>query len=149
MLKRSTDAAFLNRVVNHPEIARWMCGLQPPFDLAPALAHPSTIFLANEYGGFLFLADGNEAYEVHTQFLPEGRGNTLELARQAAWYIFTQTEALAIRTHVPDGNVAARKLTERMGFALCGELWINDHRSDIYILNVKQWARSLCQSQFH
>lgn len=145
-LARSTDAAFLNRVVNHPEVARWMVGFLPPFDFTAVLRDPANIFLANEHGGFLFIGEP-DVYEVHTQFLPEGRGQSLELAREAAWHIFTQTDALAIRTYVPEGNEAAKRLTERMGFVFCDQVTINGHDADVYILNVKKWARSLCQPQ--
>src|SRR5687768_12316560 len=103
-LQRSTDAAFLNQVVDNPEVSRWMLGFEPPYDLSPLVANPDNIFLANEHGGFLFLKQEQYTYGVHTQFLPEGRGNSLPLARDAAFWMFTQSDALAIETYVPVDN---------------------------------------------
>jgi hypothetical protein len=150
MLERSTDAAHLSRVMSHPEVARWMMGLPPPYDASPLVSNPDNVYLANEHGGFLFLKqEANAVYEVHTQLLPEGRGNSLPLARFAAWYMFTKTDCEAIETYVPHDNHAALGLTKAMGF----EHWIDCHvlsqPCSIYILTLKQWARSLCQPQSH
>lgn len=148
LLARCTDAEFLNSVVNHPEVARWMVGFEPPFDFSPVLADQANVFLANCHGGFLFVATQERCkYEVHTQFLPEGRGNSLALARDAAWYMFTQTDCLAIETYVPAGNEAARRLTLSMGFKPCLDIEVNGHECTVYMLNIKSWARGLCQPQ--
>ncbi len=148
-LKPSKDAAFLNQVVNHPEVAKWMCGYSPPFDLTETLQLDSTVFLANQYGGFLFVYDNGHpgCYEVHTQFLPEGRGRALELAKQAAWYMFTKTDAIAISTYVPASNEAAYRLTLSMGFVRYGIKVVNFEECDMFMLSIKDWARNLCQPQ--
>lgn len=148
MLQRSTDAALLNRVVNHPEVARWMLGFEPPYDLSPLIQNPANIFLANEHGGFLFLKQEHDVYEVHTQFLPEGRGNSLPLARDAAFWMFTQSDALAIQTYVPESNLPALRLTQAMGFSCWGESEVNGHACSVYVLTIKEWARGLCQQQY-
>lgn len=146
-LARSTDAVLLNRVVNHPEVSRWMLGFKPPYDLSPLVQDPANIFLANEHGGFLFIKQEQYTYGVHTQFLPEGRGNSLSLARDAAFWMFTQSDALAIETYVPADNVAALKLTLAMGFSHWLDTEVNARPCGIYVLTLKQWAKSLCQQQ--
>lgn len=149
MLQRSTDADFLNRVVNHPEVSRWMLGFKPPFDLSHLVNDPANIFLANEHGGFLFLKQEDYTYGVHTQFLPEGRGNSLRLARDAAFWMFTQSDALAIETYVPVDNVAARKLTIATGFSLWHSMEVNGRACELYFFTLKQWAKTLCQQPSH
>lgn len=147
MLQRSTDADFLNRVLNHPEVARWMCGFQPPFDLSSVLGNDANVFLANKFGGFLFVKLGKGRYEVHTQLLPEGRGNSLELAKDAAWYMFTQTDCMEIQTYSPKENLPAWKLTVSMGFRPIRGKKLNGHQCTVFSLDIKTWARSLCQQQ--
>lgn len=146
MITRSTDAEFLNRIVNDPAMANGRLGMKD-LDLTEAVSNPDNVFLANEFGGFLFVKDG-DLYDVHTNFLPEGRGQlALEAAREAAFYIFTRTDCLAIETYVPQGNVAAAALTKRMGFSHWGDEVINGHFCRRFVLTIKQWAKSLCQSQ--
>lgn len=147
-LQRSYDAEFLNSVLNHPEVSRWMIGFEPPYDLSSVLANPANVFLANAHGGFLFVADEERfKYEVHTQFLPEGRGSSLALARDAALYMFAHTACLAIETYVPHDNEAARRLTLAMGFVPCGDIEVNERPCTVYLLTIKTWARTLCQPQ--
>lgn len=124
-----------------------MLGFIPPFDFAPVLAKESNVFLANEYGGFLFVRLKAGRYEVHTQFLPEGRGNSLALAREAAWHMFTQTDCLEIETYAPKENEAAWRLTVSMGFRPIRSKKVNGRVCTVFLLNIKTWARSLCQQQ--
>lgn len=147
-LVRSTDAEFLNRVLNDPTVFPLVSlGLPGPLDIAPILANESNVFLQAEYGGFLFIAKPEYVYDVHTQFLPEGRGaHALRLAKEAAFYMFTQTDALRIDTTVAFTNKAAHRLTRMMGFSKWGETEINGVPSHYYVLTLKQWARGLsCQ----
>lgn len=147
-LQRSYDAALLNAVVNHPEVSRWMIGIQPPYDLSAVLANTANVFLANQYGGFLFVrGEVGYRYEVHTQFLPEGRGDSFRFAKQAAWHMFTKTDCLEIETYVPKENAAAWGLTVAMSFKPCGEIEVNGHDCTVFVLNIKTWAMSLCQQQ--
>ncbi len=145
MLQRSTDVDLLNRVVNHPEVSKWMVGILPPYDMSPLLENPDNIFLANEHGGFLYLKQEHSVYEVHTQFLPEGRGNSAPLARESVFWMFTQSDALAITTYVPKDNPKAKRLTLATGFTLWGEMMVNGYECEVYMLTLKEWAKSLCQ----
>lgn len=146
MLLRSTEAGFLNSVVNDPSVKPWVTLGLGELDLTEAVNNPDNVFLANAWGGFLFVKDG-DCYECHTQFLPEGRGKkALEAAREAAWYIFTRTAALAIRTYVPRGNVAAAALARRVGFSVWGVVELLGTEMTVYMLTLKKWAEGLkCQ----
>jgi hypothetical protein len=147
MISRSTDAEFLNRIVNDPAMAPARLGMKE-LDLTEAVSNPDNVFLANQWGGFLFIKD-EDVYEVHTNFLPAGRGKlALKAAQDAAFYMFTQTDALAIRTSVPRGNFAAAALTKRMGFSHWGDEVINGYECRVFVLTIKCWARRLpCQRQ--
>jgi hypothetical protein len=142
LIARSYDAEFLNRIVNDPSMEPARLGMKA-IDLTEAVSNPDNVFLANEFGGFLFVKDG-DTYEVHTNFLPEGRGKAaLAAAQQAAFYMFTETDCLAIRTYVPVGNVAADALTRRMGFSHWNTVEINGHEAKLYMLTLKEWCRCL------
>jgi hypothetical protein len=141
-LALSRDADFLNEIVNAPGMEGARLG-QKSLDLAEHVKNTANVFLANEYGGFLFVKDG-DWYEVHTNFLPEGRGErALNAAREAAWHMFTQTPCLGIRTSVVKGNFAARALTKRMGFANWGVFDLDGREATLYVLTIKEWARTL------
>jgi hypothetical protein len=124
-----------------------MLGLKPPFDSSQLLSNPDNIYLANEYGGFLFIKDGDRTYDVHTQILPEGRGTSLALARDAAFWMFTRSDAMALSTYVPYDNPAALRLTEAMAFQRLPDIEVSGTVCAKYLLTIKQWARSLCQQQ--
>lgn len=142
MLLRSMETEFLHRVIEDPAVKPWVT-LGHEVDLTDVVKNPDNVFLANPWGGFLFVKDG-DCYECHSQFLPEGRGKkTLEAAREAAWYIFTRTPALAIRTYVPRGNVAAAALARRMGFSVWGTVEYLGTEMTVYMLTLKEWARGL------
>ena len=137
---RSFDAEFLNRLVNDPSTEAGRLGLKD-LDLTEVLADHDNVFLANSYGGFLFVRD-RDVYEVHTNFLPRGRGpKVYDAARAAAFYMFTETDCLAIRTMVPRGNLAAKALTERMGFTRWGDTEVNGVECGLYMLTLKEWCR--------
>jgi RimJ/RimL family protein N-acetyltransferase len=142
MLARSYDAEFLNRIVNDPAMEWARLGVKS-IDLTEAVSNPENVFLANEFGGFLFVRDG-DVYEVHSNLTPEGRGRAaFEAARAAAFFMFTETPCLAIRTLVPKGNFAAAALTRKMGFTHWGDTEINGRECRMFMLTIKEWARRL------
>jgi hypothetical protein len=149
MLAQSKDVQFLHSVIAHPDVLPWVTLGRGALDLTDVVGNPENIFLANEYGGFLFIRDGDN-YEVHTQFLPQGRGRkAVEAAREAAWHIFTRTPALAIRTYVPRGNFRAAALARRAGFSAWGTVNNDGIEMDWYVLTIKEWAKGLKQCQQH
>jgi len=116
MLKRTFTAEKLNQVLNHPDVFPWvaMLGMER-LDLSDIAEDPQNVVLMNEHGGFIFVPRG-DGYEVHSQFLPEGRGESLKAAKEAADYIFSKTDAQEITTFVPQGNDGATRLVLAMRF---------------------------------
>jgi hypothetical protein len=149
MIAPSKDAEFLNRVVNHPAVHPYVSfGIKGDLDLTALVADPRNVFLANEWGGFLFIRKADYVYEVHTQFVPEGRGKrALRAAKDAADYMFSRTDCLRIDTYVQLDNPAAEWLTRAVGFRKWGEANILGHACYYYVLTLKEWARKLdlCQ----
>jgi hypothetical protein len=140
-LVESRDAAFLNKVVNDPSVHPSVSLGYGEIDVSPLFERPTTVFLACEFGGFLFIDCGNGLYEVHTQFLPEGRGPAvLRLAREAAVHMFTRTPCIAISTFVAQTNEAAKRLTLAMGFKELGPKSINGVDGTGYLLTIKDWV---------
>lgn len=115
-----------------------------PIDIAPVLEREGTVFLSTDAGGFLFVPCGGDVYEVHVQFLPEGRASVFRLAHAAAWWMFTRTPAIAVSTFVTNDNARARRLTLAMGFKVLGPKTVNGYEGTGYILTIKDW---LCQQQ--
>lgn len=119
-VSREFAAERINAIVNHPAVRPWV-GLpgRAGLDLAPVVANPANYLLMGEGGGFLLTQMEPGLYEVHSQFLPEARGeNVLRCAADASRYMFTRTDCVEIVTRVPDGNLAAGVLAKRMGWSL-------------------------------
>lgn len=117
MIERSFDANFLNSVLNHPEVYPWVCGtLGAPFDYTPFLQDHRNYMFRASHGAFLAMFQGDGRYEVHTQFLPEGRGTAFDAAIESIDYMFSNTDCTELTTMVPVGNAAAKRLAEKAGF---------------------------------
>jgi len=146
-LKRSNDAEFLNRVVNDPSVHPFVSFGRGPIDLTAVVNNHDNVFLANEHGGFLYVSHG-DTFEVHTQFLPEGRGDTATLARESLFYMFTQTPCVRIDTLIPPFNKTAKRLAEAVGMKSVAQAEVFGFPVTVYMLTIKEWARSLaCPSQ--
>ena len=145
MIAPSRDAAFLNRVVNHPAVHPWVSmGLKGDLDITALVEDPRNVFLANEWGGFLLIAKGDYVYELHTQFLPEGRGKSAYAAgREGCAYMFTKTDCLRIDTYIQLDNPAAERYARVVGFKKWGETELHGHPCYYYVLTLKEWARRL------
>lgn len=149
---RSYDAAAFNAVINHPDVFPWVAGpLDVTLDVTDWLKDETHILLTNEHGGFLFHPLGDGVYEVHTQFVPEGRKQAYRAAQSAARFMFTQTDCASILTYVPQNNTRAKALTLAMQFEWlrAGDPWINTAGesipSDWYELTKARWIK--CQLQ--
>jgi len=120
MIHRSFDAQFFNRVVNDPAVHRYASlGLiSGPLDVTELVLDPNNYLLATEHGGFLGIDRGNGTYEVHTMFLPEGRGKEVkEAAHEAVRYMFTLTPCDRLITHVTLDNRPAELMAKWLGFS--------------------------------
>lgn len=115
-LKRTLDASFLNTVANDPSVRPWLGG-KGPIDLTPRVAHMGAIALVGAYGGFLIEPLAAGLYDVHSLFLPDGRGVGAAAAMQEGLeYIFTATDCTELVTKIPEPNRAARQLATVGGF---------------------------------
>jgi hypothetical protein len=110
------DAGFLNSVVNHPEVRPWLGGAEP-IDLTPALSDPRNVALVSDHGGFFLEWREPGLYEVHTQFLPSGRGrHAFEAVWEAMRYMFVETDCTRLLTRVPVFNRRTLAFTAAIGW---------------------------------
>jgi hypothetical protein len=115
MIQRTMNATLFNAVCNHPGVRPWLGG-EGPIDTAPMLGNPGNYGLFGEGGGFILVAGPAASFEVHSQFVPEGRKHSFEAMRAGMDYMFTRTNALQLTTFLPDNNPAARGLALKGGF---------------------------------
>lgn len=111
MIRRYFDVQRANAIVNHDDVRPFVAfdDTAIPMDLAPVVADRRNILLMAQHGGFLFVPKGDDAYELHTFFLKEGRGRELvQAARDAFEWMFCETAARRIYTFVPDDCPHAR-----------------------------------------
>lgn len=134
MIRRTLDPAFLNGVANHPEVRPWLQG-EGPLDLSGVISDPSNIALQAEHGGWVLQALSPGVYEVHSMFLPEGRGAGVARALVAALdYVFSATDCIRLVTRLPAGNVRAAALGRMAGF----RPWFGDRAR----IEIEDWAQS-------
>lgn len=113
---RETNADRLNEVVNHPYVRPWVGGGSDALDLSDIVSNPNNLLLMAEGGGLLFVKTDIGIYEVHTQFVPEHRGEkALQAVKDALRFVFTRTDCIEVQTKVPDGNRAALALVKAIG----------------------------------
>jgi hypothetical protein len=118
MLRRTFDYLHMFDVMYHPDVLPHVSlGQQMP-DLQPLIEDPVNVCLMNEHGGFLCVKHPEaNVYDVHTAFVPEGRGpHLVELAKQARDFMFFQANAEVLRTFVAHNNKPARRLALAAGF---------------------------------
>lgn len=118
MIRRTMNAAFLTEVANHPEVRPWLGAPDiPVLDLTPLVGNPENIAIETKGGGWILQAMAPGVYEIHSLFLPEGRGKPFMAgAREMLRYVFTATDATEILTKCPDDNGGARMAASLVGF---------------------------------
>ena len=116
-IERVFEAARANEIINHPAVRPYVADLgSGAIDLAPVATHPDIFILLGEHGVFVLRRLMPGVLEVHTQVLPEGRGEWTDAFIQAGIrWVFTHTEAFEIVTRVPEGHLAAKATTIRSG----------------------------------
>lgn len=144
-LARSKDAGFLNSVINDPSVLPYVaCGISGPLDAEKLVENDNNYFLANEYGGLLFVPSEPYVYQGHMMFLPQGRGyGVLGAAREAFFFMFTETDAIRLDAIFSHENTAVERLMKAMGFTKWGDVEVNGIPSHLYVLTLKEWARGL------
>lgn len=141
MVVRSNDVTKFNAVINHPSVHPWVSKTEQELDASDVIADRRNILLEAPHGFFIFHFHEPGTYEVHTQFLPEGRGkNAFISAKEASHYMFTKTDCVEILTKVPVENVAAKKLTTAMGFTqlFTGSKW-KEKPVEFFRLGIEEW----------
>ena len=118
MLERVFNPERLDAVIGHPSVKPHVSlGLDEVPSVGFLLDDPANVCLMNEHGGFLFRQFLPDQYDVHTMFLPSGRGKrALDAAREAKRIMFDEYHARRLVTFVPHENRPARKLAEAVGF---------------------------------
>lgn len=106
-MERSFDYARADEIIHHPDVFPWVSFDDTPRDMSigPLVQDERNVLMLGEQGGF-FLHCKNEAqdaYELHTFYLPEGRGRGVhDDARVMFQFMFCETSASKIYTTVPD-----------------------------------------------
>lgn len=147
LVSRHINADHVNIIANHPDVRPWVAGGTDAIDLTPVVDISANILLLNEHGGCFFERVGAGIFEVHTLFLPEGRGPAAVAAvKDALHWMFTQTDCIELQTKVPSGNKGALGLVR----AIHGTLQF--HRDAVwpgpsgmvgcgfYSLGINDWA---------
>lgn len=116
MIRRTFDPAFLNSVANHPEVRPWVGPGTDPIDLTATITNADNFALVTDGGGFVLHCHEPGIYEVHSQFLPEGRQHTRKAMQAGFDYMFTRTDCEKIVSQVPDNNRAAQALAKAARF---------------------------------
>lgn len=110
------DAGFLNGVCNDPAV-RPDLGGEGEIDLTGIVSNPENYALVSEFGGFILTRHEAGVYEVHSQFLPVGRGShAIEAMRDGMRYMFASTDCTMIQTKVPAANTRAGGFAKLAGF---------------------------------
>lgn len=146
ILKRETDATFINAIANHASVREHMLG-KGLIDYTPVIKNTANVVLTGPMGGMVFHQLVPGFFEIHTQVLPEGRGAwALEMAQSALLWIFTRTVASEVMTRVPDGNLPARDLTRRCGGVLEQKAFIELDGEQvgwsIYRMTIQDWLKT-------
>jgi hypothetical protein len=99
------------------------------------------------HGAFVCPKIGVDTFEVHTLFLPEGRGPVVKAAvRDGLDYLFTSTDCRELVTKVPQGNEPAAGLARYAGFQLqfvSPTPWTTPDEKipmEFFAMSVEQWA---------
>ena len=140
----SRDKEFLNRVVNDPSVFPYVSlGTIGPLDVSPLIDDERNLFFANEFGGFLLVNKDDGVYDVHTQFLPDGRGLIAAVAAlEVREYMFTETDCVAIMTFCPLNNKAAERFAVAAGFRFIRSGTLLGVTGNYFGITKEEW---LCQ----
>lgn len=156
-LRRTLDASFLNSVANDPGVRPWLGCVElgcadGTIDLTLAVSDPANVALVCDAGGFLLTNAGAGEYEVHSMFLPAGRGRMTVPAMRAGFeYMFTRTDCQRIVTKVPDDNAAAAGLARLGGFReefRRDSVW-NSRGVSYRSISLENWAMSSADLEVH
>lgn len=137
-MKRTFDAKRFTEVVRHPAVEPFVSLGQEIPDLAPYVESQDNYCFMNEHGGFLLVRSGDEQYDVHTAFVPEGRGpHLIQSAIDVRDLMFQEFGAVRLRTFVSLDNWPAKRLALLAGFKVTGEASVFDVCGEIMTVERK------------
>jgi hypothetical protein len=133
------DPQYFAEVCEHPDVLPQVSLGHGLPDFEELIGNPLNICLMNEYGGFLFVKHaGADVYDVHTAFVPEGRGpHLVELALQARDIMFFHAHAVQLRTFVAYDNRPARMLALAAGFTDTEEIEVLGAKGKLMVMDRK------------
>lgn len=112
-MDRTFDHERADFIINHPDVLPFVSfdDTPLPISIEPLVEDTRNYLFLSQSGGF-FLHCKNEAqsaYELHTFYLPDGRGREVhDAARGMFEFMFCKTSATRIYTTVPDDAPHAR-----------------------------------------
>ena len=113
MIRLSFDAEFINSVINHPDV-REGAEIKGIADVTSLVEDRDNVLLETKHGGFLLINKGLGIYELHSQFLPSGRGlHVVEAGLKAFHFMFLKTDCTRVITKASPDNVGAHGLAEK------------------------------------
>lgn len=117
VLRRSFDAAAINRICNHPAVQDGLSLGQGEIDVTALISDEKNIAFLGEYGGAMFHWSAPGIYDAHDFFLPEGRGKwATEASLSMLGMMFGAFGARMIWAATPVENKACRFFNRRLGF---------------------------------
>jgi len=144
-VQRTLDGRRLTAIANHPDVRPWLGGGDEPIDMVPLVENPGNLTFETASGGVLCVGLGAGRYDVHSMFLPDGRGaEALDAMTAVADYMFTTTDCIEGRTTVPMLNRAALVAARRAGFEqrYTSQIpWGTSYvEAEFYALSLERWA---------
>lgn len=144
--ERSMDSAHFDAVGNDPSVRPFLGG-DGDLRLGAIVETPENYAFATPHGGIVLWPLGSGRYDVHSLFLPDGRGDEARAAiDRVAAYMFARTDCTEGRTTIPEHNRPAKVLAVAGGFEKRFELlampWTAEHTkaADFYALTLERWA---------
>jgi hypothetical protein len=123
VIGRTFDAAYINSLVNHPDIRPHIGGDgESVLDLSAAVNDRANVFLVGDHGGFAFSWSAPFVYDVHALVLPSGSGkwarDSFALARDAMCDIYG---ARILWVRIEPDNRKTIMFARRAGFIPSGK----------------------------
>lgn len=138
-IERTYDLELVRRFMTNPRVYECLiddgCGPASEFrpSDSPAVIYALVIDDGRAAGVFMFVPENTITCQVHTCLDPSMWGRSVEAAKEAAKWIWSNTGFLRINTQVPVSNKLAERLSKLSGmtqYGLCpkafkrgGKLW--------------------------